>query len=81
MNIAELKKSFYEQVPSHPPNGWEIEEHLACITRLPAELQEQILSQVPAIWPVSHSLCYSYLSSAGNALVIIITAPSPINFL
>jgi nitric oxide reductase NorD protein len=68
MNIAELKQSFFTQVPSHPPNSWEIEEHLENIAELPAELQELILSQVPAIWSVSHSLCYSYLTSAGNAL-------------
>ena len=56
MNIAELKQSFFAQVPSHPPNSWEIEEHLENIAELPAELQELILSQVPAIWSVSHSL-------------------------
>ncbi len=68
MDIAELKKSFLELVPSHPPNNWEIEEHLEAIVGLPAELQELTLSQVPAIWSVSHSLCYSYISSAKNAL-------------
>ena len=68
MNITELKESFLALVPSHPPNGWEIEEHLENIAKLPAELQELILSQVPAIWSVSHSLCYSYLSCARSAL-------------
>ncbi len=68
MNIAELKAKFFEVVPSHPPNGWEIEEHLENITESPKELQELILSQVPVIWPVSHSLCYSYLGSVQSAL-------------
>ena len=68
MNITELKESFFALVPSHPPNGWEIEEHLENIAELPAELQKLTLSQVPAIWSVSHSLCYSYLSSARSAL-------------
>jgi len=68
MNITELKQSFFTLVPSHPPNSWEIEEHLENITDIPAELQELILSQIPAIWSVSHSLCYSYLTSAGNAM-------------
>ena len=68
MDIAKLKKSFFALVPSHPPNGWEIEEHLESIVGLPTELQELVLSQVPAIWSVSHSLCYSYISSARNAL-------------
>ncbi len=68
MNITELKESFFALVPSHPPNGWEIEEHLENIAELPDELQKLTLSQVPAIWSVSHSLCYSYLSSARSAL-------------
>jgi len=68
MNIAELKAKFFEMVPSHPPTGWEIEEHLEHLTELPTVLQELVLSQVPAIWPVSHSLCYSYLASARGAL-------------
>jgi len=55
-------------VPSHPPNGWEIEEHLENVVELPAKLQKLVLSHVPAIWSVSHSLCYSYLSAAGSAL-------------
>jgi len=68
MDIAELNKKFFSLVPSHPPNGWEIEEHLDSILELPAELQELVLFQVPVIWSVSHSLCYSYISSAGAAL-------------
>jgi len=68
MNITELKESFFALVPSHPPNGWEIEEHLENIAGLRAEFQQLVLSQVPAIWSVSHSLCYSYLSSARSAL-------------
>ena len=68
MNIAELKENFFALVPSHPPNSWEIEEHLENINGLPAELQKLVLSHVPAIWSVSHSLCYSFLSSAASAL-------------
>ncbi len=68
MNIAELKEIFFAQVDSHPPNSWEIEEHLENITGLQDDLQELILSQVPAVWPVSHSLCYSYLSSVKKGL-------------
>jgi len=68
MNIAQLRESFFKLVPSHPPNAWEIEEHLEKITELPAKFQDLVLSQVPVIWPVSHSLCYSYLSAAGRAL-------------
>ena len=55
-------------VPSHPPNDWEIEEHLENIVELQSEFQKLVLSQIPAIWSVSHSLCYSYLSSATNSV-------------
>jgi len=68
MNIAELKTEFFQVIPSHPPNDWEIEEHLENITELPSENQKLIISQVQAIWPVSHSLCYSYLAQASQAL-------------
>ena len=68
MDLTELKKSFFELVPSHPPNNWEIEEHLEGLVDLPAEFQELVLSHVPSIWSVSHSLCYSYISSAKSGL-------------
>ncbi len=68
MNIAELKENFFALVPSHPPNGWEIEEHLESIAGLEDGLQDLVLSFVPAIWSVSHSLCYSYLNSVRSAL-------------
>lgn len=68
MNIAELKTRFFKVIPSHPPNDWEIEEHLESMTELPENLQDLVLSQVPAIWSVSHSLCYAYLTRAGEAL-------------
>ncbi|MDX1775942.1 MAG: VWA domain-containing protein [Desulfobulbales bacterium] len=68
MNVAELKENFFALVPSHPPNSWEIEEHLADIAELETGLQKLVLAQVPALWPVSHSLCYSYLAAAGNAM-------------
>ena len=56
MDIAKLKKIFFGLVPSHPPNNWEIEEHLEGIVDLPAELQELILAQVPSIWSVAGRL-------------------------
>jgi nitric oxide reductase NorD protein len=68
MDITKLKKSFFTLVPSHPPNNWEIEEHLENIVDLPTQLQELVLAQVPSIWSVSHSLCYSYISSVKGAL-------------
>ncbi len=68
MNSIELEKRFFELVPSHPPNAWEIEEYMEQLGPLPDPQQKIILDQVPVIWPVSHALCYSYLSCAGSAL-------------
>src|SRR5210317_344555 len=68
MNTAELRERFLDLVPSHPPNDWEIEEHLEGITGLEPQQQDLVLSQVAAIWSVSHSLCYSYLGAVSNAL-------------
>ena len=67
MDTAELRERFLALVPSHPPNDWEIEEHLEGITNLQPLQQGLVLSQVAAIWSVSHSLCYSYLGAASNA--------------
>ncbi len=68
MNAAILKKKFLALLPPPLPSDWEAEENLAPLTELPEHLQELILRQVQAIWPVSNSLCYSYLTCAETAL-------------
>jgi nitric oxide reductase NorD protein len=68
MDTAELRERFLALVPSHPPNDWEIEGHLEGITGLLPLQMDLVLSQVAASWSVSHSLCYSYLGAASNAL-------------
>jgi len=50
------------------PNEWEVEESLDPLAAIAEDKQELILRQVGAIWPVSNSLCYSYLACADNAL-------------
>ncbi len=67
MNAAILKKRFLALLPPPLPSDWETEEHLEQLTELPDHLQELILQQVQAIWPVSNSLCYSYLACAETA--------------
>lgn len=68
MTATDLQEHFFGLLPPPLPNAWEIAEHLEPLAELPAPQQEIILAQVPAIWPVSHSLCYSYLFFAGPAL-------------
>ncbi|MEN8135340.1 MAG: VWA domain-containing protein [Thermodesulfobacteriota bacterium] len=68
MNGAMLKKRFLDLLPPPLPSDWEAEENLEQLTDLPDHIQDLILQQVQAIWPVSNSLCYSYLACAATAL-------------
>ncbi len=68
MQVSVLKERFFELLTPPLPNDWEVEENLGLLSSLTDRQQELILEQVPAIWPVSNSLCYSYLSYAGSAL-------------
>jgi nitric oxide reductase NorD protein len=68
MDLAELKKQFFGKIAKDPPNEWEIEEYLSLLLVMPKDQQMAILDQVPAIWPVSHALCYNYLSQAKDCL-------------
>ncbi len=68
MRTAALLTRFTELVPPPRPADWEIEENLLQLAGLPASYQDMILQQVPAIWPVSNSLCFSYLAFAAEAL-------------
>ena len=68
MDLNELKKRFFDKISKDPPNEWEIEEYLGYLLVLPLDQQNAVLDQVPAIWPVSHALCYNYISQAKNWL-------------
>jgi len=68
MELETLKERFYEMVAPSIPNEWDVEEALEPLATDEAEYVEDIFSQIPAIWPVSHSLCFAYLHAAGPAL-------------
>ncbi len=68
MELEILKEQFYRLVAPSLPNEWDVEEALAGLTLDDSQQIEDIFAQVPAIWAVSHSLCFSYLSAAGPAL-------------
>ncbi len=69
MTLSELQKRFYEQIGGRQAGTWETEEYLAPLAGLPDELQQAILSWVDAVWPVSQSLCASFLALAPQAFV------------
>jgi nitric oxide reductase NorD protein len=61
MDRGECKKRFYELVFPSLPNEWEIDPIIDQVAELSAHHQQQLLSQITAIWPVSHSLGLSFL--------------------
>lgn len=66
MDIHEQKQAFFELVsPSHP-NEWEVEEALEVLAGVPADHRVALLAHVPTIWPVSHTLCFSYLAQGAR---------------
>ncbi|MGI9537687.1 MAG: nitric oxide reductase activation protein NorD [Desulfocapsaceae bacterium] len=73
MDKEALKSKFYELVsPSHP-NEWEVDGIVEKIAELPASARELLFSQIPVIWPVSNSLCLSFLEDGSQ---VIETIPS-----
>lgn len=61
MDISEKKKTFYHSVLPSIPNSWEVDEIFESLGVLDEPSLDSLLSHVGAIWPVSHSLCFSYL--------------------
>ena len=68
MELEILKEKFYQLVAPSLPNEWDVEEALSHLATVETEHLDEIFAQIPAIWPVSHSLCFAYLSAAGPAL-------------
>lgn len=61
MDKAECKKQFYELVFPSLPNEWEVDQIIEGVAALPDRHQHLLLDQIPAIWPISHSLGLSFL--------------------
>lgn len=70
MEFEKQKREFYQLVaPSHP-NEWEVEEALEILAGVDLAERRALLSHVPAVWPVSHSLCFSYLSEGVRGISV-----------
>ena len=68
MQLSEQKKKFYNEVLPSRPDTWEVDEIFDQLAELDETTVEAVLSHVGAIWPVSHSLCFSYLTQAAQAM-------------
>ncbi len=68
MDLLEHKKRFYASVLPARPNSWDVDEVFELLAELDETKVEALLAHVGAIWPVSHSLCFSYLTNGAQAL-------------
>jgi len=68
MELSEYKKRFYTTVSPSRPNSWEVDDIFELLAEQDEATMEALLSHVGAIWPVSHSLCFSYLTQGVKAL-------------
>jgi nitric oxide reductase NorD protein len=68
MDLLEHKKRFYASVLPARPNSWDVDEIFELLAELDETKVEALLAHVGAIWPVSHSLCFSYLTNGAQAL-------------
>ena len=68
MTHIELKKLFYQEVHPFHPNEWEVDDILAAVASLSTSYQHELMSYVHVVWPISHSLCFSYLEHVGDYL-------------
>jgi nitric oxide reductase NorD protein len=68
MDITELSELFYELVAPSMPSEVDVEESLQPLVGENEKTVNDILQQVPAIWPVSYSLCFAYLANVHKAI-------------
>ncbi|MBW1749570.1 MAG: VWA domain-containing protein [Deltaproteobacteria bacterium] len=68
MELEQFKISFFELVAPDLPNEWDVDEAIESLDGLATKSLVLVLEQVQVIWPVSNSLCYSYLTQVSDAL-------------
>jgi nitric oxide reductase NorD protein len=66
MDYRELRRSFHEQIFPSRPNEWDIEEALDDLEDLTEEQQQILLQAIPTVWPISHSLSFSFLKEGAR---------------
>ncbi len=68
MDLFDHKRRFYAGVLPARPNTWDVDEVFELLAELDETRVQALLSYVGAIWPVSHSLCFAYLTHGAQAL-------------
>lgn len=68
MDVAAQKEQFYATIFPSRPNEWEVDDIFERLSRLDSPGRQALLDHVGAIWPVSHSLCFAYLTDGVGAL-------------
>ncbi len=68
MEHGDLKAEFYRLVSPFCPNEWEVDEVLDILAETGSLQRQALLDHVPAIWPISHSLCFSFLAEGIRGL-------------
>lgn len=66
MDYQGLHQLFHEKVYPSQPNEWDIEDALSDLENLEKEQQSRLLDAIPAIWPISHSLSFSFLKEGAH---------------
>lgn len=68
MDKTACKKRFYELVHPSLPNEWEVDQIIEEVAALSEERQNHLLDNIPAIWPISHSLGLSFLEDGSKVV-------------
>ncbi len=71
MNLPELNKLFYRLVAPDIPNDWEVEELLEPYLDQSDEVCREVFRCIPAIWPISNSLCSDFLRIVPETLKVL----------
>ncbi len=66
MNFQNLRIKFQQQVYPSQPNEWDIEDALVDLEELSEDQQLILLQAIPTIWPISHSLSFSFLKEGAR---------------
>lgn len=64
MTIEQLKQRFYALVAPGLPNDWDVEDAVESLVDQEQGIVDLLFLQVPVIWPISHALCFTFLSQS-----------------
>lgn len=70
MDAAAIRDRLEAATRPFPVPEWELEAHAEEIAGLPEAAQRRILDLVPAIWPVSHALTFSFLRNVRRGVEV-----------